>query len=137
MARIMAIDFGAKRTGIAVTDPLQIIATALSTVATKELFSYLSNYFKTEEVELVLIGYPTSLNGDPTHATPLVKAFAKEFAKKFPQHNYKFIDEQYSSKKAVQAMIAMGTTKKQRAEKENIDKIAATILLQEYLYNKY
>lgn len=132
----MAIDFGAKRTGIAITDPLQIIATALTTVATKELFSFLSNYFKTEQIELVLIGYPTSLNGEATHATPLVKAFAKEFAKKFPTHPFQFVNEQHSSQRAVQAMIAMGTTKKQRAEKENIDKIAATILLQEYLYNK-
>lgn len=137
MARILAIDYGGKRTGLAVTDPLQIIATALNTVATKDLFTYLTNYFKTEEVELVLIGYPTNLNGQATHATPLVQAFVKEFAKKFPNHKYKFVNEQHSSQKAVQAMVAMGSTKKQRAQKENIDKMAATILLQEYLYNKF
>lgn len=136
MARILAIDYGGKRTGIAVTDPLQIIATPLTTIATKEIFTYLTTYFKTEEVELVLIGYPTSLNGKETHATPLVKDFVKEFAKKYPTQNYQFVDEQFSSKKAVQALVAMGTSKKQRAEKENIDKMAATILLQEFLYNK-
>ncbi|HEX5149803.1 MAG TPA: Holliday junction resolvase RuvX [Parafilimonas sp.] len=133
MPRILCIDYGKKRTGIAVTDPLKIIATALTTVETKELFPFLKNYFQTEEVELVLIGEPKNWDESDTHATPLVHQFIQKFKKDFPLMQIGKIDERYTSKLAVQAMIEMGMKKKDRQKKGNIDQIAATIMLQEYL----
>jgi putative Holliday junction resolvase len=136
MARIMCIDYGAKRTGIAVTDPLQIIATALTTVATKELFSFLEKYFLQEHVNLVLVGEPLNLDDSATHATPLVYAFVKKMQQKFPTIKVQLVDERFTSKMATQAMIQMGMKKKQRQVKANTDQIAATIMLQEYLANR-
>ncbi len=136
MARIICIDYGAKRTGIAVTDPLQIIATALTTVATQELFPFLKKYFLQEKVELALIGEPLSLDDKATHATPLVYAFVEKFKKEFPLIPVQLIDERFTSKMAVHAMIEMGMKKKNRQIKGNIDQIAATIMLQEYLAAK-
>ena len=135
MARIICIDYGGKRTGIAVTDPLKIIATALETVATKDLMIYLKKYFATEDVELLLIGYPLNLNDSPTHATGLVNTAIKELQKIFPAIPIQKVDERYTSKLASQAMIEMGMKKKDRQKKENTDMIAATIMLQEYLAN--
>ena len=136
MARIICIDYGGKRCGLAVTDPLQIIATALTTVATKELYTYLAAYFAKEPVELILIGEPLNLNDTPTHATPLVKKAIIELNKKFPQLPVLTVDERFSSKNAVRAMVEMGMKKKDRQDKKNVDQIAATILLQEYLTNR-
>lgn len=136
MARILCIDYGGKRTGLAVTDPLQIIATALTTIPTKELIPFLKNYIATEPVELILIGEPLNLDDSPTHATPLVKQAIKLLTKTFPSIPVQTVDERYSSKMAVRAMIDMGMKKKDRREKGNIDQIAATILLQEYLQNR-
>lgn len=136
MARILCIDYGGKRTGLAVTDPLQIIATALTTIPTKELIPFLKNYIATEPVELILIGEPLNLDDSPTHATPLVKQAIKLLTKTFPAIPVQTVDERYSSKMAVRAMIDMGMKKKDRREKGNIDQIAATILLQEYLQNR-
>ena len=136
MARILCIDYGGKRTGIAVTDPLQIIATALTTIPTKELIAFLQNYIATEPVELILIGEPLNLDDSPTHATPLVKQAIKLLTKTFPTIPVQTVDERYSSKMAVRAMVDMGMKKKDRREKGNIDQIAATILLQEYLQNR-
>lgn len=136
MARIICIDYGGKRCGLAVTDPLQIIATALTTVATKELYSYLSTYFATEPVELIIIGEPLNLDDTPTHATPLVKKAILELNKKFPHIPVQTVDERFSSKNAVRAMVEMGMKKKDRQDKKNVDQIAATILLQEYLTNR-
>ncbi|MCZ2224978.1 MAG: Holliday junction resolvase RuvX [Chitinophagales bacterium] len=136
MARIMCIDYGAKRTGIAVTDPFQIIATALTTVNTPELFSFLEKYFLQEQVELLLLGEPLNLDDTATHATPLVYSFAEKFKKKFPSIPIQMIDERFTSKMAAQAMIQMGMKKKQRQIKSNTDQIAATIMLQEFLTNK-
>ncbi len=133
MSRILCIDYGKKRTGIAVTDPLQIIANALTTVETKELFLFLKNYFQKEEVELVLIGEPKNWDESDTHATPLVHQFIKKFKKDFPLMNIETVDERYTSKLASQAMVEMGMKKKDRQKKGNIDQIAATIMLQEYL----
>lgn len=133
MARILCIDYGGKRTGLAVTDALQIIATALTTVPTKDLFPYLKDYFSKNEVELILIGYPSNLDGTDTHATPLVNAAIKRLAKEFPLIPVKKVDEQFTSKLAVKSMIEMGMKKKDRRDKGNIDQIAATIMLQEYL----
>ena len=136
MARIICIDYGGKRCGLAVTDPLQIIATALTTVATKELYSYLAAYFAKETVELILIGEPLNLDDTPTHATPLVKKAIVELTKKFPNIPIQTVDERFSSKNAVRAMVEMGMKKKDRQDKKNVDQIAATILLQEYLTNR-
>ena len=133
MARIICLDYGAKRTGIAVTDPLQIIATALETVDTKQLFTFLQKYFKAETVELILIGLPLNLDDSPTHATPLVLAAIKRLQKEFPHIPVKTVDERYSSKNASKAMVQMGMKKKDRQVKANIDQVAATMLLQEYL----
>lgn len=133
MARIICIDYGGKRTGLAVTDPFKIIATALTTIHSKELIPFLQEYFKNEEVELILIGEPLNLDNSATHATPLVAAVIKNLAKAFPQIPIQKVDERYTSKLAVRAMIDMGMKKKDRRIKGNIDQIAATIMLQEYL----
>ena len=131
--RILCIDYGAKRTGIAVTDPLKLIATALATIATKEIFSFLKTYTKAEPVELIIVGAPVNLDDSDTHATPLVKQFVNRLNKELPHIPVKMVDERYTSKLAVRAMIEMGMKKKDRRNKENIDQIAATIMLQEYL----
>lgn len=133
MARILCIDYGGKRTGIAVTDPLQIIATGLTTVDSKELIPFLKKYFLQEEVELIVIGEPKNLDDSNTHATPLVKKIIKEFLKEFPHIPVKTIDERFTSKMAKQAMIQMGMKKKDRRNKRTVDEIAATMMLQEYL----
>ena len=133
MARILCIDYGGKRTGIAVTDPLQIIATALTTIETKELIPFLKKYFQQEPVELVLIGMPKNWDESDTHATSMVQQAIKRINKEFPAMPVKEVDERYTSKLASQAMIAMGMKKKQRQVKGNVDQIAATIMLQEYL----
>jgi putative Holliday junction resolvase len=133
MARIIAIDYGLKRTGLAVTDPLQIIATGLTTVPSQELIKYLKDYFAKEEVELILMGEPKNWDDSDTHATPLVEAIIKRLKKEFPNMPLKTADERYTSKMAKQAMIDMGMKKMQRRNKALVDEIAATILLQEYL----
>jgi len=133
LARIICIDYGGKRTGIAVTDPLKIIATALTTIPSKELIPFLQAYFKTEPVELILIGEPLNLDDSPTHATPLVEAAIKQLTKAFPAIPIQKVDERYTSKMAVQAMVEMGMKKKDRRVKGNIDQIAATIMLQAYM----
>ena len=133
MARIVCIDYGGKRTGIAVTDPLQMIATALTTIETKELVTFLKKYFQQERVELILIGDPVNLDDTATHATPLVKAAILKLQKEFPNIPVKTVDERFTSKMASRAMIEMGMKKKDRQKKGNIDQIAATIMLQEYL----
>jgi putative Holliday junction resolvase len=133
MARILCIDYGGKRTGIAVTDPFKIIATALTTIETKELIPFLKKYFLQEEVELVLIGMPLNWDESDTHATPLVKQAIQKLKKEFPAIPIQEVDERYTSKLASQAMIAMGMKKKDRQKKGNVDQIAAAIMLQEYL----
>lgn len=133
MARILCIDYGGKRTGLAVTDPLQIIANGLTSLPSKELISFLKNYFQQEEVELILIGDPKNLDDSDTHATPLVARFIKELNKYFPQIPVKKVDERYTSKMAVQSMVESGMKKKDRKNKGLIDEISATIMLQEYL----
>jgi len=133
MPRILAIDYGLKRTGLAVTDPLKIIASALTTVETPQLFNYLKDYFKREEVELILIGEPKNLDDTDTHATPLVKKAIERLKKEFPAIPVKTVDERFTSKMASRAMIDMGMKKKQRQEKGMVDQIAATMMLQEYM----
>lgn len=133
MARILAIDYGGKRTGLAVTDPLKIIATGLVTIDSKELISWLKNYFSKEEVELIIIGLPKNWDESDTHGTPLVEAAIKKIQKEFPAIPLKTVDERYTSKMAKDAMLEMGMKKKDRRDKKNVDLIAATIILQEYL----
>ena len=133
MARILSIDYGGKRTGLAVTDPLQIIATGLETIESKELIPWLKKYLLQEEVELIIIGLPKNWDESDTHGTPLVEAAIKKIQKEFPTMPLKTVDERYSSKMAKDAMLEMGMKKKDRRDKKNVDVIAATIILQEYL----
>lgn len=133
MPRILCIDYGLKRTGIAVTDPMQIIATGLTTLHSNELIPFLKNYFVKEPVELIIIGWPTNWDDSATHATPLVTKCIKELEKNFPAMPIKKVDERYTSKMAKDAMLEMGMKKKDRRNKALVDEIAATIMLQEYL----
>jgi putative Holliday junction resolvase len=133
VARIIAIDYGLKRTGIAVTDPLQIIATGLTTVSSPDLIPFLKKYFLTETVELILIGEPKNWDDSDTHATPLVKKIILQLQKEFPSIPLKTVDERFTSKMASRAMIDMGLKKKERRNKALVDEIAATIMLQEFL----
>lgn len=136
MARILCIDYGLKRTGIAVTDPLQIIATGLTTVASPELIRFLSDYFAKEAVERVLVGEPRNLDDSDTHASGPVRNLVKKLKKEFPQIPVEMVDERYTSKMAVRAMIDMGMKKMQRRNKSLVDEIAATLMLQEWLSNR-
>ena len=136
MARIIAIDYGLKRTGLAVTDPLQIIATGLTTLPSHEVIKFLKEYFLKEEVELVIVGEPKNLDDTDTHATPIVKRFVKKIMKEFPSMRIITVDERYTSKMASRAMIDMGMKKMQRRDKSLVDEIAATMMLHEYLGNK-
>ena len=133
MARILSIDYGLKRTGLAVTDPLQIIATGLTTIETPKLIPFLKDYFAKEPVELIIMGEPKNWDDTDTHATPLVKKAVERLKKEFPAIPIKMVDERFTSKMASQAMIDMGLKKKQRQNKALVDEIAATLMLQEYL----
>ncbi len=133
MARILAIDYGGKRTGIAVTDPLKIIATGLTTIASVELIPFLKKYMKEEPVELIIIGLPKNWDESDTHGTKLAQDAIIKIKKEFPGMTVKDVDERYTSKMAKDAMIQMGMKKKDRRDKKIIDEIAATIMLQEYL----
>jgi putative holliday junction resolvase len=133
MPRILAIDYGLKRTGLAVTDPFQIIATGLTTVESPKLIAFLKDYFKKEQVELVLIGEPKNWDDTDTHATPLVRQIIVRLQKEFPAMPLKTVDERNTSKMASRAMIEMGMKKKQRRNKAMVDEIAATIMLQEWM----
>lgn len=136
MGRILAIDYGTKRTGIAITDELQLIASGLTTVPTKELLDFLKKYIKSETVNLILIGEPTQKDGTASSVEVHIKEFIKSFSETFPKIEIKRVDERYTSKMAFQTMIDSGLKKKQRRNKALIDEISATIILQEYLYNK-
>lgn len=136
MPRILALDYGLKRTGIAVTDPLQIIATGLVTVESPQLITFLKNYFLKETVERIIIGEPKNLDDSATHATPLVYKVIEKIKKEFPAIPIEKVDERYTSSLAKQAMIDMGMKKKQRRNKATVDEIAATIILQEYLQSR-
>ncbi len=136
MGRIVAIDYGTKRVGLAVTDPLQIIASALDTIHSKDVIAYLKAYNENEGIESFVLGMPKKLDGTPTNATPLVQQFQRLLKKNFPEKPVYLHDERYTSKMALDAMIAGGVKKKDRREKGNIDKVSATIILQSYLESK-
>ena len=134
MARILAIDFGTKRSGIAVTDELQIIASGLTTVPTKELLGFLKDYFVREQVELVLIGEPKQMDNSASQSEVYIGQFLKEFEKQFPDKPVQRVDERFTSKMAFQTLIDSGLKKKQRQNKALVDEVSATIILQSYLY---
>ena len=133
MGRILAIDYGLKRTGLAVTDPLQIIATALETVETAGLIDYLKKYFKNEMVDMVIIGLPKRLNNTDSETAPVVRKFIEIFKSHFPEKIIQTVDERFTSSMAQKAMIAGGMKKKDRQVKGNVDKISAVIMLQSYM----
>lgn len=131
--RILSIDYGKKRTGIAVTDPMQIIAGGLTTVETKDLMQFLRNYLAKEQVETIVIGLPTQPNGLPSENQARVRSFTGELKKTFPHVKVVFYDERFTSVIAHRTMIDMGLTKKRRQDKALVDEISATIILQNYL----
>ena len=135
MSRILAIDYGKKRTGIAVTDHLQIIASGLTTVNTGEIYSFLKEYINNEEVELFLVGEPKQMDNTVSESEALIAPFIDKLIKMFPTIPVKRIDERFTSKMAFQTMIDSGLKKKHRQNKALVDEISATIILQSYLYN--
>ncbi len=136
MARILSIDYGKKRTGLAVTDPLQIIAGGLATVATSELFDYLKAYMAREQVELIVIGEPRQPNGEPSENLARVQQFVNRWRKAMPQVPIQYYDERYTSVLAHQVMLDGGLKKKARQNKGLVDEISATIILEDYLRSK-
>ncbi|OCB78703.1 Holliday junction resolvase RuvX [Flavobacterium crassostreae] len=136
MPRILSIDYGQKRTGIAVTDELQLIASGLTTIPSATAIAFLKEYFAKENVEAVLIGEPKQMNGQPSESASVIKGFVTHFTNHFPDMKVIRMDERFTSKMAFQTMIASGLNKKQRQNKALIDEIAATILLQDYLTSK-
>jgi putative holliday junction resolvase len=133
MARILAIDYGKKRTGIAVTDPLKIIASGLTTIESTRIFTFLAEYIRKENVELILIGNPRNLDDSPTDLTADVERIIRIMLVKFPKIPVKAVDERYSSVMASRAMVDMGMKKSRRREKGMVDLTAAALMLQEYL----
>tara|TARA_B100000963_G_scaffold48892_1_gene37108 strand:+ start:242 stop:652 length:411 start_codon:yes stop_codon:yes gene_type:complete len=136
MGRVLALDYGKKRTGIAVTDPLKIIASGLKTVETKSLLDYLKVYCSQENVDIFVIGLPKQLNNQPSKNESLIKPFLKKLKLNFPNISVVRIDERYTSKIAFRAMIDSGLKKKQRKNKSLVDQISATLILQSYLDSK-
>jgi putative Holliday junction resolvase len=136
MPRILAIDYGIKRTGIAVTDELQIIASGLTTIPSETIIPFLKDYFSKENVSTVLIGEPKQMNGLPSESAPIIEKFVETFSVEFPQMKVIRVDERFTSKMAFQTMIYSGLRKKQRQNKGLVDEIAATILLQDFLTRK-
>ena len=136
MGRIIGIDLGLKRTGLAVTDPTQLIATPLGVVGTGQLIDYLLDYLKREDVEGFVIGDPVKPDGSPTHTSEAVRSMCQKLRKTFPDKEVILVDERFTTSLALDAMISGGTTKKYRRKKGNLDKISATIILQTYLEQK-
>lgn len=136
MGRIIGIDLGLKRTGLAVTDPNQMIATPLTVINTDKLLDYLKEYTEKEGVEGFVLGDPLKPDGTPTHTTKAVRSMDKKLRKIFPDKKVVLIDERFTTSLAMDAMISGGTSKKYRRQKGNLDKISATIILQSYLEQK-
>ena len=136
MSRILAIDYGIKRTGIAVTDELQIIASGLTTIPSETAIVFFTDYFAKENVAKVIIGEPKQMNGQPSESAPIIEKFITDFTTAFPTMKVERVDERFTSKMAFQTMIDSGLKKKQRQNKALLDEIAATIMLQDYLTRK-
>lgn len=136
MPRILAIDYGQKRTGIAITDELQIIASGLTTIPSETAIAFLKDYFSKENVNTVLVGEPKQMNGEPSQSAEIIEKFVTTFKKNFPDMKLLRVDERFTSKLAFQTMIDSGLKKNQRKNKALIDEIAATIMLQDFLLRK-
>ncbi len=133
MGRIMAIDYGRKRTGIAVTDELQLIANGLTTVATHEIFNFIRNYVQHEKVDAFVVGEPRQMNNQPSESLQFIIPFVNRLKKEYPDKTVEMVDERFTSKMAFQTMIDAGLKKKDRQNKELVDTISATIILQSYM----
>ncbi|MFL5763082.1 MAG: Holliday junction resolvase RuvX [Bacteroidia bacterium] len=136
MARLMAIDYGSKRVGLAVSDPSQIIATGLTTVHSKDLIEFLKDYFSKESVECIVVGEPKRMNNEPSDSARFIEPFVVHLKRTFPKIKVERLDERFTSKIAFQTMIDSGLKKKDRQNKELVDEISATILLQDYMNRK-
>ncbi len=136
MSRILAIDYGQKRTGLAVSDPMQIIASRLETIPTAEIWKFLEDYFRRETVERVLVGYPVQMNNQPSEALRFINPFVRAFTRKYPGVSVELVDERFTSKLAHQAMLDGGLKKSDRRNKALVDGISATIILQSWLEQK-
>jgi len=136
LARILAIDYGRKRVGLAVTDPLQIIANALTTIHSKDIWTFLDDYLNKEQVECIVVGYPKQMNNEASEAVKYINPFLKKLIKTYPDIMVKQVDERFTSKMAHQTMIDAGLKKKARQNKALVDTISATIILQSYLEQK-
>ncbi|HAF28731.1 MAG TPA: Holliday junction resolvase RuvX [Bacteroidales bacterium] len=136
MGRVLAIDYGRKRVGIAVTDPLQIIANSLTTVHSKDIWTFLAEYLGKEDVECIVVGYPKQMNNQASEAVRFINPFLKKLTKTYPDMEVKIVDERFTSKMAHQTMIDAGLRKKARQNKALVDTISATIILQSYLEQK-
>ncbi|MBO5180281.1 MAG: Holliday junction resolvase RuvX [Paraprevotella sp.] len=133
MGRILAIDYGRKRTGLAVTDPLQLIANGLTTVATHELMDYLTNYVKRESVERIVVGQPRQMSGEPSENMQRISVFVEQLKKRLPDVPVEYFDERFTSVLAHKAMLDGGLKKKDRQNKALVDEISATIILQGWM----
>lgn len=133
LGRILAVDYGKKRVGLAVTDPLKIIGSALATIPTHEVFNFLKDYLSKEKVEKLVVGLPKQMNNEPSESMPLIQKFVEQFQKLYPELPVQMVDERFTSKLAVQTMVMGGVKKKDRQNKAMIDTVSATIILQSYL----
>lgn len=136
MGRVLAIDYGKKRVGVAVTDPMKMIANGLTTVHPNELLDFLAGYLQKEQVETIVVGYPKQMNNKDSESVQYIKPFLKKLKKKFPDMTVELEDERFTSSMAQDAMLQGGMKKKQRQNKANVDKISATIILQSFLERK-
>jgi putative Holliday junction resolvase len=136
LSRILAIDYGQKRTGLAVSDPMQLIASRLETIPTAEIWKFLEEYFRREPVERVLVGYPVQMNNQPSEALRFINPFVRAFTKKYPGVSVELVDERFTSKLAQRAMLDGGLKKSDRRNKALVDGISATIILQSWLEQK-
>lgn len=137
MGRILAIDYGTKRVGVAVTDPMQLIATALTTVHAKDIISFLKEYLAKEQVECIVVGKPMRMDGSDSESAPHVEKFISSLAKNFPDLPVKRIDERLTSRMAKFSLVEMGLKKKDRQKKENLDQVSAVLILQTYLEQQH
>jgi putative holliday junction resolvase len=133
LGRILALDYGLKRVGVAVTDPMQIIANSLTTVETKKILDFLSDYFSKEKVDRLVVGLPKQMNNTPSEAMEYIETFVRTFKIRFPHIPVEYVDERFTSKLAVRAMVEGGVKKKDRRDKALIDSVSATIILQSFL----
>jgi putative Holliday junction resolvase len=136
MGRILAIDYGKKRIGLAVTDPLQMFASPLNTVSPEEFNSFIENYLKTEVVDEFVIGYPVQMNNQPSESVNYINPFIKKLKKTFPEKHIHLVDERFTSQMALRTMIDGGVKKRDRQDKSMVDKISASIILQSFLDNR-